>query len=134
MKISIPQLASKYVYPALRRRLVEILYREEKMSQMEIARLLGITQSAVSRYVEGTRGTYIDVSRYKDIEEELRILARKIAMKRIDIYGIQLELSRLTMVFLGKGYACFLHSKLDKNIDPSKCRTCIILFEPYTHR
>ncbi len=101
------------------------------MSQVEIAKLLSITQSAVSRYVEGNRGTYIDVSKYEDIEKELRALAHKIARKRIDIYGIQLELSRITMVFLGKGYACFLHSELDKNIDPSKCRTCIILFEPY---
>ncbi len=134
MKISVPQLAAKYVYPALRRRLVEILYHEEKMSQIEIAKLLGITQSAVSRYVEGSRGTYIDVSKYKDIEEKLRTLAREIARKKIDIYGIQLELSRITMVFLGKGYACFLHSKLDKDVYPSRCRTCLILFKPYTRK
>lgn len=132
MKISVPQLAAKYVYPALRRRLVEILYREEKVSQTEIANLLGITQSAVSRYVEGIRGKYIDVSKYKDIEEELRNLAHEIVRGKINLYNIQLELSRITMVFLGKGYACSFHSKLDKSIDPGKCRTCIILFKPYT--
>ncbi len=132
MRISVPQLAAKYIYPALRRRLVEILYYEEKMSQIEIARLLGISQSAVSRYVEGNRGVYIDVSKYKDIDRELRVLAHRIAGKKISVYDMQLELSRITMVFLGRGYACFLHAKLDKDIDLGKCRTCIVLFEPYT--
>ncbi len=131
MKISIPQLAAKYVYPALRRRLVEILYHKKKMNQLEIARLLGISQSAVSRYVEGNRGVYIDVSRFKDIEQELEKLADAIVDENMSIYDIQLELARITMVFLGKGYACNLHSRIDKSIDPSKCRSCLILFKDY---
>jgi hypothetical protein len=49
---------SKEWLPAIRGLLVEYLYREERKSQAQIAKLLGISQSSVSRYLNEQRGVY----------------------------------------------------------------------------
>lgn len=50
--------AVKYVLPALRGALITHMYSRMGMGQLEIARLTGISQSAVSRYVNRERGLY----------------------------------------------------------------------------
>lgn len=44
--------------PALRGALVTYMYTERKMKQMDIAKLMGVSQSAVSRYINMERGLY----------------------------------------------------------------------------
>ncbi|MCS7104640.1 MAG: helix-turn-helix domain-containing protein [Thermofilaceae archaeon] len=48
----------RYVLPALRGALVTYMYVEKKMKQLDIAKLMGISQSAVSRYINMERGLY----------------------------------------------------------------------------
>jgi len=48
----------RYVLPALRGALVTYMYTERKMKQMDIAKLMGVSQSAVSRYINMERGLY----------------------------------------------------------------------------
>ncbi|MEM0226513.1 MAG: hypothetical protein QXP94_04495 [Thermofilaceae archaeon] len=48
----------RYVLPALRGALVTFMYAEKRMRQVDIARLVGISQSAVSRYINMERGLY----------------------------------------------------------------------------
>jgi len=49
---------ARYVLPALRGALVTYMYVERRMKQVDIAKLVGISQSAVSRYVNLERGLY----------------------------------------------------------------------------
>ena len=48
----------RYVLPALRGALVSYMYAEKKLKQVDIAKLMGISQSAVSRYINMERGLY----------------------------------------------------------------------------
>lgn len=48
----------RYVLPALRGALVTYMYVEKRMKQVDIAKLMGVSQSAVSRYVNMERGLY----------------------------------------------------------------------------
>ena len=127
MKTNAFEVASRYVYPSLRRRLVEHL-REKGLKQTEIAGLLHITQSAVSRYLREERGRFIDVSSFPDIDREVRELAERIIAERPEEYEIHTELVRLSLEFLGKGYGCSFHAEIDPEIDPEKCRVCIEFF------
>ncbi len=111
MRISIYELSNRYVYPAVRRRLVEILYYEMKLNQLEIAKLLKISQSAVSRYVVR--------------------LAERIVQEKPGEYTLHFELGRIVLKILAKGYVCSFHTKIDRAIDPKKCRICLDLFKPY---
>ncbi|NJE48754.1 helix-turn-helix domain-containing protein [Thermococcus sp. 9N3] len=127
MKVNAFEVASRYVYPSLRRRLVEHL-REKGLKQTEIAELLHVTQSAVSRYLNMDRGALIDVSKFKDVDEDLKNLADEIAEFRPSEYDIHMRLIGIALKMLGKGYVCSFHAKIDPEVNPSECRVCIELF------
>ncbi|ACS90794.1 MULTISPECIES: transcriptional regulator [Thermococcus] len=127
MKTNAFEAVAKYVYPSLRRRLVEIL-REKGLNQLQIAKLLYITQSAVSRYLRMNRGALVDVEKFPEIDNKLKELAETIIKKRPDEYYIHGELVKITIEMLGKGYVCSFHSKVDSEIDPKVCRVCIEAF------
>ncbi|NJE10058.1 transcriptional regulator [Thermococcus sp. MAR1] len=127
MKTNAFDVASRYVYPSLRRRLVEILY-ESSLKQTEIGELLHITQSAVSRYLRMDRGALIDVSRFPDIDAMVMALAERIVRERPTEYEIHSELVKISLEMLGRGYVCSLHSQIDPEVDPAKCKVCLELF------
>ncbi|ASJ09385.1 transcriptional regulator [Thermococcus siculi] len=127
MKTNAFEVASRYVYPSLRRRLVEVL-RERGLKQTEIAELLHITQSAVSRYLRMDRGALIDISAFPDVDGEIKALADRIIEEKPGEYEIHSELVKLSLEFLGKGYACSFHFQIDPEINPAECRICIELF------
>lgn len=128
MKINPLEIAYRYVLPSVRRRLIEIMYRDLGMNQVEIAGKLGITQSAVSKYVDGKRGTLIDLSKYADIDNELKELAKELTHHDVDEYYVQFRLVKIALAVLSKGYFCGYHVKLDDTVDPSKCGICEKLF------
>jgi len=128
MKINAFEVAAKYAYPSLRRRLVEILYKEHNLTQTQVAELLHITQSAVSRYLQMNRGALIEVSKFPDIDTDLRKLAEEISIERPTEYKIHAELVKIALKMLGKGYLCSLHKKIDPELNPAECKVCIDLF------
>ncbi|WP_456423878.1 transcriptional regulator [Thermococcus sp.] len=127
MKVTAFEVASRYVYPSLRRRLVEHL-REKGLRQREIAGLLHVTQSAVSRYLNMDRGALIDISKFRDIDRDLKRLADEIIEFRPSEYEIHTELIRIALKMLGKGYVCSFHASIDPGVNPAECRVCIELF------
>lgn len=48
----------RYMLPSIRSVLANHLYREYGLSQLKIARILGVSQSTISRYVNRERGLY----------------------------------------------------------------------------
>ena len=127
MRTNAFEAVAKYVYPSLRRRLVEIL-REKGLNQMQVAKLLYITQSAVSRYLRMNRGALVDVEKFPDIDDKLKGLAETIVKERPDEYYIHGELVKIAIEMLGKGYVCSFHSKVDPEIGPKVCKICIETF------
>ncbi|AIF70172.1 transcriptional regulator [Palaeococcus pacificus DY20341] len=128
MKTNAFEVAAKYVYPSLRRRLVEILYKEHNLTQVQVAELLHITQSAVSRYLRMNRGALIDVEKFEDIDRELRNSAEWIIKEKPNEYKIHAEIVKIALEMLGKGYLCSLHAKIDPELNPAECNICIDTF------
>ncbi|HID41664.1 MAG TPA: ArsR family transcriptional regulator [Pyrodictium sp.] len=133
MRINAFEVASRYVYPSVRRRLVEKL-SEKGLTQTEIAKLLHISQSAVSRYLSEERGKMLDLRYYPEIEAEIDKLAKEIVSEHPDEYFIHYHLVRISIEVVGRGYACKLHAVVDPGVDPTRCRACIELFRPHTGR
>jgi len=128
LKVTVFELAYRYVYPSLKRRLVEILYRDYGLSQWRIAKLLSIDQSTVYRYLSGERGSYLDLSIYSSIEQSLREIAAKAAAGELQGFDLESELVKLTLNMMGQGYLCRYHKLLDKSVQPGKCRVCFRAF------
>jgi len=124
-------IISKFVYPSIKRRLVEILYRELKLNQKYIAELLHISQSTVSRYLTMERGSYLDISTCEEIDNDLKILAKEISKEKYDEYSVEYNIVKITLKALGSGCICRFHKQIDPHIDPKKCKICLRLFKTF---
>lgn len=125
---SVLELGYRYIIPSLRRRLVEILHQELKLGKIEVARKLGISPSAVSRYLNSERGAILDVSRVSPaVEEALRKLAEAVARGDLDHYAVEGELLRIALRAAASRSLCGYHSKYF-GVDPARCGICSRLF------
>ncbi len=125
---SVLELGYRYVIPSLRRKLAEILHQELKLSKVEVARKLGISPSAVSRYLNSERGAILDISRLLPaVEEALRKLAEAVAREDLDHYAVEGELLRIALRAAASRSLCGYHSKYF-SVDPARCSICSRLF------
>ncbi|MET1159642.1 MAG: winged helix-turn-helix transcriptional regulator [Thermoprotei archaeon] len=131
MKTNVYELAARIVYPALRRSIVEYLW-SLGLSNREIARLLGITPSAVTRYIRRERGVLIDFTGLPWIKERIARLANKILSGEVTVLEVEEELTRLAARILASKTICKYHLKIDPSIDPAKCNVCPRVFGSIT--
>lgn len=121
------ELGSRYVAPAIKRALVLELAKRG-FTGTEIANMLGISPSLVSRYLGGERGAQIDLEKYVDVMEYVRKLANEIADRKRNRYEVAKEIDRITMYLMAKKYLCRIHAKLEPDVDVTKCGICAELF------
>ncbi len=84
---------TRYILPSVRSLIVTYLYKEKGLSQLEIANLLGISQSTVSRYINKERGLYAKkLMEIPSFQEKLSEIANKIIKGEIDSDSVLCEL------------------------------------------
>ncbi len=125
------KIISRYVYPSVRKRLVEILYFEKKLKQEVIAEKLFISQSTVSKYINGGRGKFLDVSRLAGVEKDLRDIAEKVLQDNLSKEEIEYYLSTVCFRAMGRGEICEFHDSIDGGVSPLTCNLCQRLFKAY---
>ena len=124
------EIGYRYLMPFLRATLVRMLV-ERGLSEVKIASILVMTQSAVSRYANMKRGSVVDLSDRRDVMERIQSLANRIVEEELDPFTIQTELMKIALYSLAKGYVCEFHEKIDPRIDPDKCNVCKTLFKEF---
>jgi uncharacterized protein len=107
-----------YIIPALRREVAKSMV-DLGLTQKEIAKIMGITEAAVSQYIHSKRAK--EVVFREPVLEEIKKSAESIANGRLMIP----EMLRLTKLTEVKQVMCDLHKKHDNNLHD--CETC---FEP----
>lgn len=125
---SVLELGSRYVVPAVRREVVLELVRRGFMG-IEIAKLLKISPSLITRYISGERGAQIDLKKYRDIVERIKSLVDRISSGKTDQYTIAKEIDKIAIYFMAKKYLCGVHQKLEPSVDPKRCSICPELFK-----
>ncbi len=129
MRKNIFELIYRYVYPSIKKRLAEIMYREYNLSQTQISKLLYTDQSTIAKYLSGERGKYIDLHRYRELEKIFHEYIEWILKTRPDEYLLNKQLAKLTLGIMGKGYICPYHRELDDELEISRCTICLDLFQ-----
>lgn len=133
--IEATKILSRYVYPSIKRRLVEILYNEFKMSQKDIKEMLHISQSLISRYLNKGRGAYLDISLVEETDKEIKELAREIVeLGVINQLDLEYKLTIIALKALGRGDICKFHLQIDPERDPDKCDLCRRLFSIFLEK
>ena len=109
-----------YLIPALRREFAKIFIKDYKLSQKKSAELLGITEAAISQYLNSKRGNEIKFSKKEmDIIKES---AKKIVKDKENIMRVLYE---LCIQFRESKVICNLHKNQDKSI-PKNCDVCFM--------
>ena len=129
IKVGVFDFVSRYVVPAIKRRIVKILYFEYGYNQMTISDLLGISQSSVSKYASKQKKLNIDLSNVEFAEAKIRGLINEIENKNLDSKDLELAISKLAIELLRGKHLCRYHSLLEKEIKVDSCEICVKLFK-----
>jgi len=120
------ETAAKVIIPAIRAHIARELIETYELKQDEVAKILGITQSAVSKYTSHVRGSVLRIDGIKEIEPLLTGMVTLAATEK--------ELSRKEFLAIfcqtcqavrKTGLMCPLCKKADVSIEIQECSFCL---------
>jgi len=124
--LSIPcEVAVKSVIPALRAYIAKELTQSYGLKQTDIAKLLGITQTAISKYARHVRGVVLQVENI----DEVQIIVKEICVSLVNGDMSRNEVIKhfcaACRVIRRKRLMCKLCKRSDPTIDIRQCIICI---------
>ena len=124
------EIESKLLIPAVRAILSKELVIEKGLKEEEVARMLGITQAAVSNYLRGTRGDNDLISKLTSLSEIMSMIKeigddlstnRAYTAKTLSKFIALCNYMRYSLII------CDAHHSLERNIDEKVCEQCKII-------
>jgi predicted transcriptional regulator len=121
------EIESKLLIPAVRAILSRELVIEKGLKEEEVARMLGITQAAVSNYLRGTRGDNELISKLMSLSEIMSMIKeisddlstnRAYTAKTLSKFIALCNYMRYSLII------CDAHHSLERNIDEKVCEQC----------
>jgi uncharacterized protein len=124
------EIESKSLIPAVRAILAKVLVKEKGLKEEEVARLLGITQAAVSNYIRGTRGDVELISKLSSFQQIMRMIediVEDLSSQRAYTAGTLSKFIALCNYMRYSFIICDVHHSLEENIDEKICEQCKII-------
>lgn len=124
------EIESKLLIPAVRAILSKEMVIEKGLKEEEVARMLGITQAAVSNYLRGTRGDNELISKLMSLSEIMSMIKeigddlstnRAYTAKTLSKFIALCNYMRFSLII------CDAHHSLERNIDEKVCEQCKII-------
>ena len=124
------EIESKLLIPAVRAILSKKLVIEKGLKEEEVARMLGITQAAVSNYLRGTRGDNELIAKLMSLSEIMSMIKeisndlstnRAYTAKTLSKFIALCNYMRYSLII------CDAHHSLERNIDEKVCEQCKII-------
>ncbi|MBI2546179.1 transcriptional regulator [Candidatus Woesearchaeota archaeon] len=110
-----------YILPALRRELAKTLVHDKKLSQREVSKLLGLTESAVSQYLKSKRAK--EVAFDEPTKKEIQHSAAAIVAAKNKTAAVVEEMQRLGSLASVKNLLCTLHKSMNPELHD--CDVCL---------
>ena len=118
------EVAVKSLVPAIRSAIARDLIQTYRLKQKEVARLLGVTQTAVSKYTRRVRGVVFKVEDIEEVQPTLREIAVSLANGGMSKYELVAKFCVVCRVIRLKGLMCELCKLSDPSIDVQQCFVC----------
>jgi len=118
------ELASKSVIPAIRALIVKRLVEDHGMTQQEAAKLLGVTQPAVSKYLHEKRGAAIKLIGIREIDQATTEIAEMVSTQKAQPIEVMSRIEAACEYVRRNRYMCDLHKKLEPGMDIDSCHVC----------
>jgi hypothetical protein len=117
------EIVAQEILPAARAFLAKKLIEDYKLSQKRVAKLMGLTQPAVSQYKRNLRGYKIEIFRSDPkLLNMMEIFAKKIA-EGMSIEEQTQEFRNICRFMVKNGYVCSIHKKNDPSLE--NCKICM---------
>ena len=118
------EVAVKSVIPAIRSAIARELTQSYGLKQQEVAELLGITQTAVSKYTSHCRGAVLEVREVTNVQAILKETVFSLANGEMSKYELAEKLCKVCSIIRHSGLMCELCELSDPAIDNNKCIVC----------
>ena len=118
------EIAVKCVLPSVRAMIAEKLVNKHNLNQAEAAKLLGVSQPAISLYCRKIRGKTINLENDHAIENLIERLAERLAKSKLPYKEFILRLCEICRTIRAKGLLCETHKVFDPSIDIENCGIC----------
>ena len=115
------EVVSKYLLPAARALIARKLIEKHGFTQVEAASKLGLTQSAMSRYIALERGQKI--KNIKEVKQLIEDIAKNITKSQLSQEEAILKLCGICTAFRKSGALCDFHKHTVPTLS-KKCRIC----------
>jgi predicted transcriptional regulator len=120
------EVAVKCLLPSIRAMIAQDLMTKHNLKQADAAKLLGVSQPAISLYYRKMRGKAIDLENDVEIEKLLENLADFLAEGGLSHKDFISKFCEICRTIRAKGLLCKMHKAFDPSIDIEKCELCRI--------
>jgi uncharacterized protein len=121
------EIEAKSLIPAVRAILAKKLIKEYSLKEEDVAKVLGITQAAVSNYVRGTRGDIELITKLESVTEIMRMIddiARDLSTNKVYTPSTLAKFIGLCNYMRYTLIICDVHHSIESNIDEQICEQC----------
>jgi predicted transcriptional regulator len=129
------EVAVKSVVPSIRAFVAIELTQSYNMKQIKVAELLGITQTAVSKYTTQVRGATLKIDQTEEIQTMMKKIANQLANKEITRQDLIIKFCEVCETVRKTGIMCNLCKRSDPTINVKTCLICKpydkIICKPY---
>ena len=124
------EIEAKSLIPAIRSILARKLIQEFYLKEEDVAKVLGVTQAAISNYVRGTRGDQGLAAKLAAVEEVRRMIddiARDLAANKAYTPSTMAKFVQLCNYMRYTFIICDVHHSIESNIDSKVCEQCEVI-------
>jgi len=118
------EVAVKSVVPSIRAFIATELTQSYKMKQNDVAELLGITQTAVSKYTTQVRGAVLKIDQTEEIQWMMKEIASQMANGDITRQDMVIKFCEVCKAVRKRGIMCNLCKRSDPKINVKTCLVC----------
>ena len=118
------EIAVKSVIPAIRAHIAKELVQTYRMKQTDVADVLGITQTAVSKYISNVRGQAIQIDHTEEIQSMMNDVASQITSEKISRSELVLKFCSICRAVRRNGLMCKLCEISNRELDVKHCIIC----------
>ena len=121
------EIESKTLIPALRAILAKTLAEKHDIREVEISKMLGVTQAAISNYIRGTRGDPELIKKLlaeQQVSEMISEICQNLASDMAYTPSSLSKFIGLCNYIKTSLLICDIHHNLESDIDDAICKEC----------
>jgi len=123
------EVAVKSLVPAIRSAIARELTKTYGLKQKDVANLLGVTQTAVSKYTRHVRGAVLNIEEVEEVQPMIREIVISLANGGMSKYELVAKFCVACKIIRRNRLMCELCRLSDPSIEIQQCFVC----HPDTH-